>query len=177
MLTLLVQGGFDLVHYAGHGGFDEQRPDSAGWLFSRGLLRAGEIGRIERVPAAVVANACLSSRTSEAAQSGRASGGQAEAGLLPTLADEFFRLGVRHYIGAAWEVDDAGAAIFAEVFYGAVLDGESFGEAVRMAREELWERRASFGALWAAYQHYGDPTSDEVLRADRPARARSAAHG
>jgi hypothetical protein len=30
---------------------------------------------------------------------------------------------------------------------------------VRRAREALWQDRETYGALWAAYQHYGDPTA------------------
>ena len=171
VLRLLLEGGFDLLHYAGHGDFDPQDPRRAGWLFARGLLTGAEIGRIEQVPAVVVANACLSARTSGALAGGRRSrDDRSEAALLPSLADEFFRLGVRDYVGTAWEVNDVGAELFAEVFYEALLPlgggaGDSFGEAVRKARTALWERREDFGALWAAYQHYGDPTLHATLGA------------
>ena len=67
-------------------------PTRAGWVFARGLLTGAEIGRIEQVPAIVVANACLSARTSGALAGGRAVGDDAsEAALLPSLADEFFQ--------------------------------------------------------------------------------------
>ena len=169
VLGLLLEGGFDLLHYAGHGDFDPQDPTRAGWLFARGLLTGAEIGRIENVPAIVFANACLSAQTSQALAGGRSVGeDRSEAALLPSLVDEFFRLGVRNYVGTAWEVNDVGAELFAEVFYDALLprsgeQGASFGEAVRLARASLWEHRADFGALWAAYQHYGDPTVHATL--------------
>ena len=164
VLALLLEGGFDILHYAGHGDFDPDDPRRAGWLFATGLLTGGEIGRMEHVPSIVVANACLSARTSQAlAGQPRGANVAGEAGLLPSLADEFFRLGVRDYVGTAWEVNDLGAELFAEAFYETLLPlaggrGESFGEAVRKARARLWNRRDDFGALWAAYQHYGDPT-------------------
>jgi hypothetical protein len=41
VLALLLRGDFDLVHYAGHGDFDEQEPDRVGWLFAGGLLTLG----------------------------------------------------------------------------------------------------------------------------------------
>jgi hypothetical protein len=164
VLSLLMRGGFHLVHYAGHGDFDPKQPNRVGWLFARGLLTPGEIGRVERVPAIVVSNACLSARTSQALEGGRREDEvRSEAGLLPSLADEFFHLGVRNYVGTAWEVNDVGAELFAATFYGALLRGESFGEAVRMGREALWRDRSVYGALWAAYQHYGDPTADAGL--------------
>ena len=56
------------------------------------------------------------------------------AGLLPSLADEFFKLGVRNYVGTAWEVNDIGAELFARVFYTSLLAGAPFGESVRRAR-------------------------------------------
>jgi pimeloyl-ACP methyl ester carboxylesterase len=167
VLSLLLRGGFHLVHYAGHGDFDPEQPNRVGWLFARGLLTPGELGRIERVPAIVVSNACLSARTSQALEGGRkVEEARSEAALLPSLADEFFRLGVRNYVGTAWEVNDVGAELFAETLYDGLLRGDSFGEAVRKGREALWLDRVVYGGLWAAYQHYGDPTSDAGLTAE-----------
>jgi CHAT domain-containing protein len=168
VLSLLLRGNFDLVHYAGHGDFDPEQPNRVGWLFARGLLTPGEIGRLERVPAIVISNACLSARTSQVLEGKRqADEARSEAGLLPSLADEFFRLGVRNYVGTAWEVNDVGAELFAQTFYDALLSGESFGEAVRRARKALWHDRGTFGSLWAAYQHYGDPASEAGLVTER----------
>jgi hypothetical protein len=161
VLSLLLRGDYDLVHYSGHGDFDPAEPDRVGWVFAGGLLTPGEIDRIERVPTVVVSNACLSARTSQVLEAGRqVEEARSEAGLLPSLADAFFKLGVRSYVGTAWEVNDVGAEVFAQGFYGALLAGKSFGEAVRGAREALWRNRGTYGALWAAYQHYGDPASE-----------------
>ncbi|HKP09958.1 MAG TPA: CHAT domain-containing protein, partial [Gaiella sp.] len=122
VLGLLLDGGFDLLHYSGHGDFDPDDPRRAGWLFESGLLTSGEIGRMEHVPSIVVANACLSANTSQALASPPSPDEpRSEAGLLPSLADEFFRLGVRDYVGTAWEVNDVGAELFAETFYEALL--------------------------------------------------------
>jgi CHAT domain-containing protein len=123
-----------------------------GWVFKSGLLTARELERLAAPPLLVVANACLSARTS-------AKGDRPD--LLPSLADEFFRRGVRDYVGTAWEVNDEGAGLFAETFYRALLGTSAppLGEAVRAARRALFERRALFGSLWAAYQHYGDPAT------------------
>ena len=168
VLSLLLRGDYDLVHYAGHGDFDPEQPNRVGWLFARGLLTPGEIGRLERVPSVIVSNACLSARTSQVLERARrADETRSEAGLLPSLADEFFKLGVRNYVGTAWEVNDVGAELFAQVFYGALLAGTSFGEAVLGARQALWHDREAYGPLWAAYQHYGDPSSESGLTARR----------
>ncbi len=167
VLSLLLRGDYDLVHYAGHGDFDPEQPNRVGWLFARGLLTPGEIGRLERVPSVIVSNACLSARTSQVLSGARrVDETRSEAGLLPSLADEFFKLGVRNYVGTAWEVNDVGAELFAQVFYGTLLAGESFGEAVLLARKALWDDRETYGPLWAAYQHYGDPASVFAGRRD-----------
>ena len=173
ILSLLLRGEVDLVHYAGHADFDETEPDRVGWVFAGGLLTPHELERLERVPAIIVSNACLTARTSQAiaaAKQGAAEEPRSEAGLLPSLADQFFRLGVRNYVGTAWEVNDVGATLFAEAFYGAIFDGtngsgvgSSFGDAVLTARQALWKQRHLYGPLWAAYQHYGDPSSDVGL--------------
>jgi hypothetical protein len=159
VLRMMLRGGLDLIHYAGHGDFDEQRPDRVGWLFKGGLLTSAELERIDEVPSLVVANACLSARTAQVlAEGGSDSDPRSEAALLPSLADEFFRLGVRDYIGTAWEVNDIGATLFATTFYQTVFSA-SYGEAVSAARKALYDRKGVYGPLWAAYQHYGDPTS------------------
>jgi len=161
VLELLLSGRFDVVHYCGHGDFDAEHPDEAGWVFEGGLLTAREIERIERPLRLIVANACLSGRVSE-----RIAGGDEcprrgdDAGLVPTLADEFFKRGVRDYVGTAWEVNDDGAILFAQTLYGELLGegpGLNLGDALLEARKKLWTHKAKYDALWAAYQHYGDP--------------------
>ena len=158
VLSALLEGGFDLMHYAGHGDFDPQAPDRVGWVFKGGLLTPGELERMARAPRLVVANACLSARTSFKTVSGEPPVGRYESGLAPSLADELFRRGVQDFIGTAWPIDDAGAALFATTFYEALLADPpaTIGEALLKARRAL-ERTRSFGSLWAAYQHYGDP--------------------
>lgn len=166
-LHLLMKGGFDILHYSGHGDFAPESPDRAGWVFSEGLLTSREIERMDVAPALVFANACLSARTSEATAAGQGIAEPArESALLPSLVDEFFHKGVRNYVGTAWEVSDVGAILFAETFYKTLLSdetGPTIGEAVQTARNALYSQSHLYGQLWAAYQHYGDPTS--VLKA------------
>jgi hypothetical protein len=170
VLRLLQSSRFDILHYAGHGGFDPEDPRRAGWVFKDGLLTADEMATVDEPPQLVVANACLSGLTSRATT---AQGVGKEVGLLPSLADEFFRQGVRNYIGTAWEIDDNGAIEFVTTLYNEFLtaptgsrgrNGTPLGTAVLRARQALYERRAVYGSLWLAYQHYGDP----LLRSDEP---------
>jgi CHAT domain len=156
VLWQLIRGEYDLLHYCGHGDFDAHDPAKSGWLFAGGLLAASDLDSVDLAPRLVVANACLSGRTSEKLR-GRARG-RLDADLLPGLTDEFFRRGVRNYVGTAWEVDDLGAIEFAASLYAALLgEKRTLGAALLAARRKLYEDRADYGALWAAYQHYGTP--------------------
>lgn len=153
VLRILINEPIDLVHYAGHGDYDLSNPTKTGWLFKDGMLTAGEISRVDRVPPLVIANACL---TSQLARRRGANGKmQYDAALLPSLADEFFKRGVLNYLGTAWQIDDRGAVAFTKAFYKRFLDGDTLGGALLAARKELNKRE---DALWAAYQHYGDPS-------------------
>ncbi|HVO83910.1 MAG TPA: CHAT domain-containing protein [Syntrophobacteria bacterium] len=80
---------------------------------------------------------------------GASSGRGARPGCCPSLADEFFRLGVRNHVGTAWEVNDVGAVEFAKAFSETVLAPDrakpTVGEAVRVGRRALYARSRSFG--------------------------------
>lgn len=163
VLEKLMQGGFDILHYAGHGAWDDRAPDRTGWLFKGGILSSRELDGIDLAPRLIVANACLSGGLSTATRGGASpTSVQSEAHLLPGLADEFFRRGVRNYIGTAWEINDLGAIEFSTKFYEVLLAGKSpgtIGEALLAARKALFGQAEKYGSLWAAYQHYGDPSA------------------
>jgi CHAT domain-containing protein len=166
IVDLLLAGEFDIVHYSGHATFDPQAPDRTGWVFKEGILTAHELEGMERPPQLVVANACLSSQVSQQASqpsAARESTAQnvtrGDSSLVASLADEFFKQGVSDYIGVAWEIPSDPAQVFAIEFYKALLQpGGKIGPALQRTRTELYDKREVFGAAWAAYQHYGDPT-------------------
>ena len=116
-------------------------PTASGWVFARGLLTPGrdrphraraDHHRLERLPLGANLRRCSTERR-------QVEEARTEAGLLPSLADEFFKLGVRNYVGTAWEVNDVGRrALRARSSTARCSRGESFGEAVRRAREALW---------------------------------------
>lgn len=73
------------------------------------------------------------------------------------FAQKFIEIGVRAVVAAGWPVDDSAASTFADAFYRALRRGQSFGEAVRVARSET-RRSHPNDNTWAAYQCYGDPS-------------------
>jgi hypothetical protein len=148
ILALLLSEEFDIVHYAGHGVFDEKDPSHSGWVFGRDrILSAREIFRARRVPRLVFANACFSAVIKERPAMTFDEMNRRLAGL----AEAFFERGVRNYIGAGWPVDDGPAVQFATVFYENALAGETLGDSVAEARKQILGQ----GSTWGAYQHYG----------------------
>jgi hypothetical protein len=194
VLKALLRDEYHILHYCGHGTFDPAG-GNGGWVFADGLLTAHELAQLSRPPRLVVANACYSARLgadTTAQPPGPTSykrNIRPEAALTPTLADEFLRVGVTHYVGAAWQVPDEQGVTFAASLYRELLKalpGEepaTVGEAVRVARKAVFdEGRASPGdadgglrwSAWAAYQHYGDPTE---LFVGSPRRERERRYG
>jgi hypothetical protein len=165
VLRLLDNNDYDILHYAGHGDFDAKDPARrAGWIFGDRYFTSRELASVSRIPALVVANACLSGLTSDVRQGGGAAGGlrARDDDLLPGLVDEFFHRGVRNYIGTAWPISDSGAILFSHTLYDTLLPAAAaqqatVGDAMLRARQALKAQEASYAALWAAYQHYGDP--------------------
>ncbi|MFD5411374.1 CHAT domain-containing protein [Streptomyces nojiriensis] len=161
VLRVLLCGGNHIVHYCGHSDFDLSGTGRrSGWVFADGLLTAQELALLERPPLIVVANACYTARLGDAAAgpgapagapglAGRSPWGNPQAALVPSLADEFLRMGVGHYIGAAWRIPDDQGITFADQFYTHLFKGGSgeatptVGGAVRAARRRLYGLRAA----------------------------------
>jgi len=156
---------YDILHYCGHGVFDQADPSESGWLFADGILGPNEmrLALESGAPPLIVANACLSGRMVLPKRKEGASAAETwtEHGLVPGLADALLQFGARNFIGTCREISDEGAVKFADVFYRRVIpstsDAESVGGALLAARDALYQERKKFGSLWATYQHYGNP--------------------
>jgi hypothetical protein len=161
ILALLLNGDFDVLHYAGHGVFDDAHPERGGWVFGRDrILSAREIFRARRVPRLIVANACFSA----VVRPGQAFGAEETSHKLAGMAEAFFERGVRNFIGSGWPVDDNAAVTFARTFYTEALAGgqpKVLREAVRAAREAIQNQ----GQTWGAYQQYGSGATELVAPA------------
>ncbi len=146
---------YDIVHYAGHADYHSENPAESGWLLSGGRLTASEIsamGGLQPMPSLVFSNACQTGQTGE---------WQIQDGYeqqIFGLANAYLLSGVQHYIGTFWEILDEPSLDFAKSFYGFLTQGESIGEAVRRAREELIRAYGEDTIVWASYMLYGDPT-------------------
>ncbi len=157
ILALLCNVEYDIVHYAGHGVFDEKSPARSGWLFSREcILSPREIFQLRRVPRLVFANACFSAVIEDRS----AMDADEENRRLAGLAESFFGRGIQNYIGTGWAVDDKAAECFARVFYSNALGGETLGYSMAEARKGIFGQ----GSTWGAYQHYGHVNAHLVCK-------------
>jgi pimeloyl-ACP methyl ester carboxylesterase len=148
ILALLFNEELDIVHFAGHGTFDEKNPSHSGWVFGKdSILSAREIFQTRRVPRLVFANACFSAVVKEK----RTSAPDETNRRLAGLAQAFFERGIQNYIGAGWPVDDVPAAECAAAFYSSAVEGKTLGESLADARNKIMGQ----GSTWGAYQHYG----------------------
>jgi pimeloyl-ACP methyl ester carboxylesterase len=148
VLALVLSEEFDIIHFAGHGFFNDAEPDLGGWVFGRDrTLTAREIFRSRgRTPRLVFANACYSAVVNPNVPAADVMGRQ-----LAGLVEAFFERGIANYVGAGWPVGDAAAVTFASTFYDLILRGQTLGEAMSQSRRAI----LSLGSTWGAYQHYG----------------------
>ncbi len=137
-----------IVHLAAHGVLgDEEAGTAPGMVLGDGLkLTAYEVRQMRYVPELVFLNCCHLGKVAP----------KGVGRIAANLAHVFIQQGARAVVAAGWAVDDAAAGCFARAFYGSLLSGNSFGNAVHHARMETYAHHAHTNT-WGAYQCYGDP--------------------
>ncbi|NUZ04276.1 DUF7379 domain-containing protein [Piscinibacter koreensis] len=150
IINALFERPYRVIHIAGHGA-----PHRSGGVVLSGAdtyLGANEVRAMRVTPELVFLNCCH--------LAGRDSAGVLQpydrAEFAANIADELIRGGVRCVVAAGWAVEDGPAEEFATAFYGALLGGARFIDAVARARQAAWAANPQ-GNTWAAYQCYGDP--------------------
>ncbi len=141
-----------LIHFAGHGSYDDADASRAALVFREAPLQADEPALALRGAPIVFANACETGRI-EPAVNERWTG----------LAATFIARGAANYLGTLWPIFDDGSRRLAERFYEGVCRGQTVGEALREARQEALDRG---DPTWAAFVLFGCPRTR--LRAPAP---------
>lgn len=160
VMNSLFDDKWRIVHIAGHGAVAMEGESNGGVVLSNGtFLGAAEIQAMRVVPELVFINCC------HLARSGPPLPPFDRAKFASSVARALIDIGVRCVIAAGWAVEDDGAKMFAEAFYGALLDGDTFVEAVTRARRATYEANRQSNT-WAAYQCYGDPNWSFLKRTD-----------
>jgi CHAT domain-containing protein/lecithin:cholesterol acyltransferase len=173
ILTALYQRPYRIVHCAAHGVFEfpldemsieHDSPDPredhrmqpqtvTGMVLGDGVfLTPAEIDQMRYVPELVFLNCCHLGKIKGSAEQSNIPFHQ----LASNLGTQLIRMGVRAVIVAGWPVDDLAAITFAKKFYEEMFQNRTFGDAVQLAREEIFLRQGGSNT-WGAYQCYGDP--------------------
>jgi CHAT domain len=176
LAVLLLTEQYDVIHFAGHGWFDNTS-GRGGWIFSENChLSANEIFRVRKVPRLVFANACFSALVPESEKKGPGPDNEEQSQKFVGIAQALFARGIPNFIGAGWRVDDVSARECARWFYARALGLEgprphsgltgtappaTIGEALRYARSQVLAKYAN-SSSWGAYQHYGR-VNDKLL--------------
>jgi CHAT domain-containing protein len=146
---LLRSGGYEVLHFAGHGHFDPERPGESGLICARDqVLRGADLDGIGDLPALVFFNACEAARVRRRAAGGR----RTLQGPSTSLAEAFLVGGVANFLGTHWPVGDEAALAFSTRLYPALLSGLPLGEAILDARRAV---QSAGSGDWADYVHYG----------------------
>ena len=172
VVNALFERPWRIVHIAGHG-VPGKRGKPGGVVLSNGtFLGPAEIGSMRTVPELVFINCCHLG----AAEARQLLNTYHRAEFASGVAGELISLGVRCVVAAGWAVDDDGARVFAEEFYGSLLRGNRFITAVGEARMAAYRNNPDQNT-WAAYQCYGDPHWVFRQAPSDPNRAQSRAIG
>jgi hypothetical protein len=152
VINTLFDRAWRIVHIAGHGAPGGNGKPGGVVLSNGTFLSPAEIRSMRVVPELVFVNCCYLARGdgSQLLHSAydRVSFASGVAGAL-------IEIGVRCVVAAGWAVDDAAAAEFASTFYGSLMRGSRFIDAVAEARLAAFRGYPGVNT-WAAYQCYGD---------------------
>ncbi|SRX72966.1 CHAT domain-containing protein [Aequorivita antarctica] len=144
---------YTIIHLAGHGVFNPKFPKKSGMVIGKDIfLTVFEIQQMPVVPELVFVNCChlgYSNAEDEKFYRDRYK-------LAANIGTQLISIGVKAVIAAGWAVNDAAALDFAHVFYSCMFSGDNFGDAVKNARNYIYEKHPG-NNTWGAYQCYGDP--------------------
>jgi len=156
MNELLRRGQYDVIHYAGHAGFDEDNGDlSYLLLHNKEECFAQKIRRLLEGRPLVFLNACESASTANEREMQKID--RCLQGPAVGLASSFIYGGAVGCIGSIWPVYDDAAAAFAVTLYGRILEGYSIGQAMQHARAASLKNLPN-QITWGTFVLYGDPS-------------------
>ena len=154
-----------LVHFAGHGVYDNAEPDRSGLVFASGVLSPpGLLQTLAGTPI-IFSNACQSGlldTSDDASPDAQPDAGGQSA--WTGLAASFLLNGAANYLGSLWPIYDDSSQALADEFYELLCSGTPVGEALRRGRLAI---HSAGDPTWAAFVLFGCPRNRV-----RPARTR-----
>jgi len=144
---------YKVIHIASHGVLKYGDDEETGILLSKNLVITPQTFALRTsTPELVFINCCHLGDVAPVYEEYTLNKYQ----LAANIGTQLIRNGVKAVVVAGWAVNDQAAKVFATVFYENMLKGESFGIAVRKAREKCYQDFPQHNT-WGAYQCYGDP--------------------
>jgi CHAT domain-containing protein/pimeloyl-ACP methyl ester carboxylesterase len=152
IMQALFSDEYKIIHLAGHGIFNADPSKGSGMLIGDNVfLSTREINQMSMTPEFVFVNCCFLGKSDAAADKYF----QDRFRLAANIGTQLINNGVKAVIAAGWAVDDAAALEFTEVFYKSMFEGYNFGEALKNARQRIYDKYG-YTNTWGAYQCYGD---------------------
>jgi len=153
IIPALICPSYKIMHLAGHGIFGNGSNQMSGMVLGPdSYLTTAHIKQMSTTPELVFINCCYLGKIDVA----REEFYQSRYKLAANLGTQMIEIGVKAVVVAGWAVNDSAALVFSKTFYQNMFDGKPFGEAVRDAREYIYNNFTDDNT-WAAYQCYGDP--------------------
>jgi hypothetical protein len=147
VLECLSDSHYDIIHYSGHIGRDEDSGEYGFVLCDSQYFTASSIKTHVRTPAIAFLNGCNSGE------------------VVQGLTEAFLATGAQMVIGSLYATPSRGAAAFAKKFYADFLNGVSAGESMRQARLHV-KGMEDCGIAWACFVMYGDPRFSLAFKVD-----------
>jgi len=149
---------YDIIHFAGHGSFNQLDPGSSSIALWDKDMRANAIrGFFGRsAPTFCFINACESARVTGGPGAPAAPLGWKERYDIFGIGRALLETG-SYLLGSRWPIGDTPAAAFAAEFYTQLLTEKPLGEVVRLARGACQKASSGDDMAWASYVFYGDP--------------------
>ncbi|WP_084438854.1 DUF7379 domain-containing protein [Algoriphagus mannitolivorans] len=154
ILLELFSQDYKIIHLAAHGIYSDDPESPAGVVIGKdAFISVQEIAQMSTVPDLVFVNCCYLGKMDLETKSSR----QDRNRLAANIGTQLIRNGVKAVVVAGWAVDDQAALDFCQKFYQELFSGVRFGEAVRRARQHIYNSSKDHTNTWGAYQCYGDP--------------------
>lgn len=151
-------GSFRVIHFATHTLVDEHSAARTALVLApgdhpSGRLGPGDLAALKLDADLVVLSSCRSA-------GGVVVNGEGVQGLIAPL----FQAGARAVVATRWEIGDQSALDFVRILYRHLAEGETVGDALRLAKLDAIRDHAP-AQQWAAFTLTGDPLVRIPLRA------------
>jgi hypothetical protein len=159
VFDLLSSGDFQIIYYYGHGKFEEKDPLHSSLKLYDGELYSHEISRLSWNPQVTSSGSAKNKRATPIVFLNGCETAHTKFidGKNYGLVKSFMEAGAISVIGTLWPIFDKTSAFFTEQFYKNVLEGETIGKSLKIAKIETRNKYPS-PQHWAPYILFGTPS-------------------